>query len=110
MALEDRGKHRFGDCQADIREEIVRYSQDNAYVAQHFADAVCQCGGRVFHLLLDDNQGAAVRRCTSCAAEHPIGDSDEYLADAELEECACPSAASSLRSRSGSRSTRVARM
>ena len=23
-------------------------------------------------------------------AEHPIGDSSEYLKDAELEECACP--------------------
>ena len=25
-----------------------------------------------------------------CMAEHPIGDSNEYLDEAELEECACP--------------------
>ncbi len=39
---------------------------------------------------LDENEGAAVRVCAKCKAEHPIGDSDEYLEDAELEECACP--------------------
>ena len=31
--------------------------------------------------------------CVSCHAEHPIGDSDEYLEDAELGECACPCSA-----------------
>jgi hypothetical protein len=90
MALRKRGKYRYGDDQADIREEISRYSKKNAYVAHHFADSVCPCGGKVFRLLLDDATGAAVRRCSSCSAEHPIGDSDEYLKDAELDECACP--------------------
>jgi hypothetical protein len=90
MALRKQGKYRYGDGQADIREEIVRYSERNAYVARHFADATCQCGAKVFRLLLDDNEGAAVRRCVACSAEHPIGDSGEYLDDAELGECACP--------------------
>jgi hypothetical protein len=61
-------------------------------VAQHFADSVCRCGTKAFRLLLDDSAGAAVRRCIACSSEHPIGDSDEYLADAKLEECACPCA------------------
>ena len=90
MALEKRGEYRYGDSQADIREELVRYSKLNAYVAHYFADAVCKCGGKLFRLLLDDTEGAAVRVCTGCATEHPIGDSDEYLDDAELQECACP--------------------
>lgn len=34
--------------------------------------------------------GAAVRICVGCNAEHAIGDSEEYLEDAELGECACP--------------------
>lgn len=90
MALKKRGKYRYGDSQADIHAELLRYSKENTYVAQHFADAICKCGGKVFRLTLDDNEGAAIRVCVACKAEHPIGDSDEYLEDAELEECACP--------------------
>ena len=47
-------------------------------------------GRHTFRLSLDDDEEAAVRRCVACMAEHPIGDSSEYLKDAELEECACP--------------------
>ncbi len=90
MAFKKRGKYRYGDSQADIRKEVLRYSEANGYVAQHFADAACPCGGKVFRLALDDTEGAAVRRCCGCGSKHPIGDSDEYLEDAELEECACP--------------------
>src|SRR4051812_36926020 len=90
MALTKRGKYRYGENRADIRAEILRYSKTNAYVAEHFADAACVCGGKVFRLVLDDTEGAAVRTCVGCAAEHPIGDSDEYLDEAELEECSCP--------------------
>ena len=90
MMRRKRGKYRYGDSQADIRDEVLEYSKANTYLAHHFADAACKCGGRIFTLLLDDNAGVAVRRCVRCAAEHPVGDSDEYLQDAELEECACP--------------------
>ena len=89
MALRKEGKYSYGDSQLDIRDELIAYSKDG-YPAVHFADAVCACGGNVFNLLLDDNEGAAVRKCVDCKAEHPIGDSDEYLEDAELEECECP--------------------
>ncbi len=90
MALKKRGKYRYGDSQKDIRAEILRYSKENGYVAQHFADAVCQCGGRLFGVLLDENEGAAARTCIACDHQHPIGDSEEYLDDAELGQCACP--------------------
>ena len=89
MALRKRGKYRYGDGQADIRAELLRYSR-GAYPAHHFADAVCACGGRLFRLALDDTEGAAVRTCVACGGEHPMGDSDEYLEEADLEECACP--------------------
>ena len=90
MALKKRGEHRYGDNQEDIRKEIVRYSKANGYVAERFADAVCACGGNQFALQIDDTEGAAVRVCRSCGDDHPIGDSDKYLAEANLEECACP--------------------
>jgi hypothetical protein len=90
MVLKKRGKYRYGDSQADIRDELLRYSKKNGYFAHHFADAVCKCGEKLFGLALDDDQGAAVWVCVACKTEHPIGDSDEYLEEAELGECACP--------------------
>ena len=91
MALRKRGKWRYGDSQADIRAEILRYSKGVKYLAQHFADAVCVCGGKAFLLCLDDNACVATRVCIACDADaHPIGDSDEYLDGAEEEECARP--------------------
>lgn len=91
MALEKRGKWRYGDGQADIRAEVRRYSEAAGYPAEHYADAVCVCGGRVFGLLLDDAAGVASRVCVACDAEaHPIGDSAEYADGAGEEECACP--------------------
>lgn len=90
MALQKKGKYLYGDSQLDIQGELLRYSRANGYPAVHYADAVCVCGGKVFKLLLDDNEGAGVRACAGCGAEHPIGDSEEYLEDAELEECECP--------------------
>ena len=90
MALRQQGNHSYGDAQADIRAELLRYSKLNGYLATHFGDAACKCGGCRFRLFMDDNEGAAVRECVSCRERHPIGDSDEYLADASLEECECP--------------------
>jgi hypothetical protein len=89
MALRKRGKYSYGDGQTDIRAEVLRYSQ-NAYHAHHFADCICACGGERFRLSLDDDEGAAVRTCVGCNSDHPIGDSDEYLKDADLEQCSCP--------------------
>jgi len=91
MALRKRGKWRYGDSQADIRAEILRYSKEAGYPAKHYADAVCACSGRVFSLYLDDNEGVASRVCIACDADvHPIGDSAEYMEDADEDECSCP--------------------
>jgi hypothetical protein len=88
MALQKRGKYYYGDSQSDIRQEIARLSAEGD-LASEFADAACRCGGKLFRLRMDDAQGAAVRICAACAHEHPIGDSDEYLAEAELDDCVC---------------------
>lgn len=91
MTLRKRGKWWYGDSQADIRDELARVGTLNEYVPTHFADAACQCGCNTFRLRMDEDAGAAVRICTACGNEHPIGDSDEYLDGAELgdHECVC---------------------
>lgn len=90
MALTQRRGVTYAESQADIRAEIVRYSKLNGYPADHLAEAVCTCGAAVFTLQLDDAAGVAVRRCASCRQEHPMGDSADFLAEADLQECACP--------------------
>lgn len=91
MALRKRGSWRYGDTQADIRTEIGRYSTKTGYIAEHFADAECQCSGKVFGLQLDDHAGVASRLCGACdAGPHRIGDSAEFVDEAEEEVCACP--------------------
>ena len=89
MALKKEGDQWYGETQADIQTELIRYSTLNGYLAQHFANAICTCGRRTFGMLLDETEGAAVRVCTACEDEHPIGDSEDYLEDAEFEECQC---------------------
>jgi hypothetical protein len=90
MSLSRRSGQTYGDTQGDIQAYLVEYSTTAGYATEHYADAVCMCGNRVFALALDETEGAAVRTCTGCKLKHPIGDSDEYLSGAELEECACP--------------------
>lgn len=81
--------HVHASSQAAIRPALIAYSRANTYVAQHFADAVCGCGSREFQLEVDETAGAAVRYCATCGDPHAIGDSDDYLAEAEVEQCQC---------------------
>jgi hypothetical protein len=91
MALRKQGEWWYGDCQADICDEILRCSKLNGYPAHHYAHAVCQCGGKLFELDMDDAAGVAIRKCATCSDAHAIGDSGDYLDDAELctYECIC---------------------
>lgn len=90
MTLVQQGTQFFGTEQRDVRTMLTAFSTANAYVAQHFADAVCTCGGTVFVVAVDDGAGAATRTCAQCKLAHAIGDSADYLDEAELEGCACP--------------------
>jgi hypothetical protein len=88
MGVKRRGQSWYADTQADLRTVLADYSS-HEYPIDHFTDAVCKCGHRLFTLRVDDTAGAAVRVCTACKKEHAIGDSREYLDEAELEDCFC---------------------
>src|SRR5262245_50686038 len=105
MSLRKRKGQEYGDGPRDIQTLLESYSKSNSYVATRFATPTCACKGSTkkkqvsrsrasqpstFRLAVDDDVGAAVRTCTACAKEHPIADSADYLADADLEECECP--------------------
>ncbi len=91
MALKKRRKYYYGDSSADVQEMLVRYSGKNGYPAVHFASPLCACGSRRFALLTDEDEGVGVRRCTSCGAEHVMGDGAQYLSEAtpNSHECIC---------------------
>jgi hypothetical protein len=88
MALTQRGEDKYGDCPADSRDMLARYSQNN-YPATHFSDAVCPCAHRRFLLEIDEDAGVAVRVCDSCESRHVMFDGEDYLEDADLNDCQC---------------------
>ena len=89
MPITKRGEYFYGDSQADIREELRRYSDQNAYPIDYFADCVCVCGARLFELHVDEDNGVGGRTCLACGSEHVMADGAQYLDDAELESCEC---------------------
>jgi len=91
MALTKRRSNWYGDDHADLREELARYSAENEYPIDNFTNVKCKCGSDLFELYTDEDQGVAVRICTQCKNEHLMGDSADYVAEAEPEqhECKC---------------------
>jgi len=90
MPAEKRAdKHSYGDSQLDLRSELLDYSRANGYVIDHYADAVCHCGGQQFELHVDEAEGVAGRVCLTCGDQHVMADGEDYLDEAELEVCQC---------------------
>lgn len=74
-----------------LQSQIIEFSENNEYVASQFATAKCQgCGGDVFKLLMNEDEGVAARICVQCDSEHGIADSDEYFDNVEeIYEVVC---------------------
>lgn len=90
MALHDGPEDtQLADAQTDIPDALRDYA-GRGYVPTAFADARCACGGQLFALAVDDDEGAAERQCTSCQAFASIASSADVAESAELEACACP--------------------
>jgi len=89
MTLRKKRQYWYGDHYEDLQAEIRRFSQERGYPAAHFAVAQCACGADTFHLYSDDEAGAAVRVCSGCERQHAIGDSEDYLREAELQKSVC---------------------
>lgn len=75
-----------------LKSNIIQYSINNAYVAEHFASPKCTCGCDTFTVLMNENEGVAARICTACDSEHGIGDSDDFVDEVDEVypiECTC---------------------
>jgi hypothetical protein len=89
MGYRKKGKYWYGNDYADLHKEILRYSKLQGYMVDHFADIKCSCGADTFHLFSDDVAGVAVRVCSVCDIDSYIGDSEEYLEEAEPQKSIC---------------------
>ncbi|QDY78829.1 hypothetical protein [Streptomyces qinzhouensis] len=73
---------------ADLAE-FLRSTDDGRPVT--IVPSVCGgCGGRVFSVLIDDVEGGAERMCTGCGGRAFLADSEEFWAEADPGEAACP--------------------
>jgi hypothetical protein len=88
MVLRPAGDFAYGDEPSDIHDYLREFSRD-IYAIDHSRNLVCTCSNTTFLLYTDEDQGVAVRECTACENVHPIGDSDEYLEEAEPEQNIC---------------------
>lgn len=90
MTLRKKRKQWYGDDHADI-VAFLRERSANNYLATKFANARCaQCEADEHAIQLDDGAGVVVRTCRVCKTSHPVGDSAEFLDEAELDDCQCP--------------------
>jgi hypothetical protein len=93
MALEQRGEHWYGDSAADIQALFARKEGDPVEVVR---SAVCECGGTVFSVQIDDEHQEAAWFCRACDTQylfHTRRVSGYYPGDPEAEtecvNCSC---------------------
>jgi len=80
----------FGSDAADL-DEYLRAFVAGGYAVQQVVHAKCAaCGESGFSILLDDEAGVAIRRCSRCAASHVMLAGARFLDEADLGEAACP--------------------
>jgi hypothetical protein len=76
MTIDSSGKWWKGSEAADLTEYLKALTEDG-YPATEFRVAKCSCGSLAFGLALDHDEGAAMRKCVECGAEHFVCDSQE---------------------------------
>ncbi|AWM40403.1 hypothetical protein C1280_27730 [Gemmata obscuriglobus] len=104
VAIRERGEFWYGDTAADIREVLTR-TCGKADPLTVFADAVCDCSGRVFSLQIDEEYGEA-RGSARRAAPTTCPTTVTSTATMRVTLGPTPSAAGALVPSAGQRTTR----
>ena len=90
MAVDRSGTWWTGTEAGDLVEYLADFTSDGYPVTRTVRAACGACGGGVFTVVLDDEEGCAVRRCRGCGAEHAMLDSADHREDAALDDATCP--------------------
>jgi hypothetical protein len=94
MALQRRGEYWYGDSPEDIRALLDRHVETGDPI-KVIRDVVCECGGTVFSIHLDDEYQEAAWFCRECDSQHlfhtrRVADPYEGDPEADTECCNCP--------------------
>jgi hypothetical protein len=94
LSMPNDADHEFAESAASIPAFLAQRCMDEGYPTR-FADAICQCGGRVFSLTVDETIGEACWFCDGCDAVylfHSVETDEEYHGSPDSDEvdCVCP--------------------
>jgi hypothetical protein len=87
--IDTSGRWWKGEAYDDLVEYLRLLTQDS-YPIERVLEPRCDCGGQVFRLHRDAEEGAARRTCVACGTKAFIGDSGESWADAKPRLVKCP--------------------
>lgn len=87
--IKRRRKWWTGTEASDVGEYLAAYTRDG-YPADRFEQSRCVCGGSVFRLAVDDEEGCAERTCTACGLRAFIGGSEDVADESSLVPTTCP--------------------
>ncbi len=90
MSIDKSGQLWKGTVAGDLDEFLPAFAAGGYAVERVIHSACGECGGTVFALRVDDEQGYADRRCLRCSHSFLMLDSEDSAEDAEPGECACP--------------------
>jgi hypothetical protein len=88
--IDRSGEWWTGQDFADLTGYLIEFTAGSDPAGRIERSECDACRGTTFRLQLDDDEGCAQRTCTACSGSAFIGDSEEYWADADPGEAACP--------------------
>ncbi len=94
MALQERGEYWYGDSAADIRALMARHAEIGDPI-EVVRDAVCECGGTVFSVLIDDEYQEVAWFCRACHTQYlfhtrPVAGPYDGDPESDVEGFRCP--------------------
>ena len=91
MTITRKGDVWRGTEAADLDAYLVDYKAGGYDVTVTVHPVCGPCGEALgFHVLVDDDEGAAVRACPGCEDEIEMLDTADYVDDCEFGEATCP--------------------
>ena len=88
--IDTSGNWWKGEGFDDLKEYLAAFTSQT-YVAEEIRQSFCKsCGGDVFGLSVDSDEGCVQRVCCSCAAPAIIGDGEDSWGEASPEAVLCP--------------------
>lgn len=89
VAIDASGRWWRGETFDDLDAYIREYTAEG-YPATVIRQCRCECGGTVFGLRGDQDEGCARRTCRACGSKTFIADNAEFWVDAEPRTSRCP--------------------